>query len=120
MFTVRLQVDASTQVGVRTASTSMPLTHATVPPMVDRSRRDVPVVSNVKHFHSSPNAQFADAPITRDLAPIPVLKLPFFRVGRGTWNHAVDGGTARSSSMPRRLLCSGASRRLERLVVRRA
>jgi hypothetical protein len=81
MFTVRLHVDASTQVRVSAACTSMPLTtRAIVPPMVDRSRWDVSVVGNLKHFHSSANAQFTNAPITRDLAPIPVLKWPFFRV----------------------------------------
>lgn len=84
VLAVRLHVDASTEGRVGTPCTSMPRTHTTVPPMVDRARLHVSVVGNIKHFHSSPNAQFANAPITRDLAPVPVLKWPFFRVHRGT------------------------------------
>jgi hypothetical protein len=56
----------------------MSFTRATVPPMVDRAHGYVSVVGNIEHLHSSANAQFADAPITRDLAPVPVLEWPFF------------------------------------------
>ena len=77
VFAVVLRVDTPTEVRVGTACTWMPLTRATVPPMVDWAYRYVFVVGNIKH-HSSPNAKFADIPIKRDLAPVPVLEWPFF------------------------------------------
>jgi hypothetical protein len=48
MLTVRLNVDASTQVRVSTACTSMPLTLAAIPPAVDRSRLGVSNVCSCK------------------------------------------------------------------------
>jgi hypothetical protein len=99
MFTVSLHVEALTHAHIGTACTSPSHTYATIPPMVSWARRRVPVIGNIKHLHTSPDAQFTDAAISRDFTPIPVFKWPFFRVHRRTRRSAVNGRTAYSGML---------------------
>jgi len=81
VFTVSFHIKASTQVHIGTACTSPPShTCATIPPMVGWARRRMPVVGNLEHLYMFPDAKFANAAISRYLAPIPMFEWPFFRI----------------------------------------
>ena len=99
MFAVSLHVKAATQAHIGAACTSPPHTSATIPPMVSWALRRVPVIRNLKHLHTSPNAQFTDAAISRDFTPIPVFEWSIFRVDRRTRHCAVSGRTTHSGML---------------------
>lgn len=96
MFTVSLHIEALTQAHIGTARTPPSHTCAAIPPMVRWARRRMSVVRNLQHLHMSPDAEFANAAISRYLTAIPMFEGPFFRVNRWTRRCAVNGSTAHS------------------------
>jgi hypothetical protein len=99
MFAVSVHVEAATQAHIGTARTSPSHTSATIPPMVSWALRRVAVIRNLKHLHTSPDAQFTNAAISRDFTPIPVFKWSFLRVNRRTRRCAVSGRTTHSGML---------------------
>lgn len=99
VFTLSLHVEAPTQAHIGTACASPLHTCAAIPPMVGWTGRRMPVTGDLKHLHTSSHAQFTNAAISRDFAPIPVFEWPFFGVHRRTRRRAVNRRTTHSGML---------------------